>query len=907
METPPIDIKHVLFQFYYSATEDAIYQYLGIETGWKRACTYAELTSATANLTAYIDGEVTELDSTLRVVINSLQTSVEGDIDTINYTLTTLQTQIDETNETIGGIAGGWKGNVKIADPAPTVPGIYTPTESGTYTNLLDSGGQAIVVDLTASAVTLTRDANGVWTKILAATGSVSQAEFTTAITELETDIEDIDTALDGYFTTAIVGDTPQAGTQDINPTNVRSADVAIGVTGKATLFEAYGKGAGTGVLKFYTTNGTVWNKVAESQVITVPSGTGAFSFAIDVEVQASWIWGWYKVSGNPILGGVAGGRRSNTPSNGEGSGITTTAPSSYPYMRITVESIAKVKDDIADLQTQIDAVAPEYTIEAVGGGKNLFNKATSIDGSFVSATGVITTNSNYSRSDKIPVTVGQPVSYIRNSGSQAGVLGAYYGSTGNFISAVSISTTSYSGYAGTVPVGATYFIANISKETSTRPADKNAFQLEYNSAPTLYEPYLQAITEINGNKLYAVNGGGGGSEPTPVVLPTRNGIAFISDQQDDVVFRQPEGATTGLTISGTTVSGTTLTLAGSSASVELSNTLAFAYRQDFIAEAVVKCAATNKLNFQLRNGSTTLANFRFDPSTQAFSETVSATSYTPGNNLDLTQEVRVRLYFDTLLNYCFLELMYYNSAGTNVTQQQHYYTANVTLSALVNRFAITTDAAGTGNATVRNLIVGQMKGEAFGSSILAGSGTGTVQYNPVPRYKVNEVIQQQLTYWLESSSAFKKIWINNGIASGDSSTAAAYITNALRFKPRILITDFGITNDIEDGVLTDSQTKDNIDTIVTACEGQNVLLIALECLPRNAFSAADAERALATNTYLKTVASSVTFMAVADLYSLFLGIGTDINALYANDGTHPNPYGKFLMCGQARIAMSNI
>lgn len=120
---------------------------------------------------------------------NTVIPQILDDIDTINDDISDLQTEIT-------GIAGGWKGNVKIADPAPTVPGIYTPTESGTYTNLLDSGGNPLVIDLTLGATTITRDANGVWTKIPPATSAVSPAEFEETITGINDILTPISTVI---------------------------------------------------------------------------------------------------------------------------------------------------------------------------------------------------------------------------------------------------------------------------------------------------------------------------------------------------------------------------------------------------------------------------------------------------------------------------------------------------------------------------------------------------------------------------------------------------------------------------------------------------------------------------------------------------------------------------------------
>lgn len=60
----------------------------------------------------------------------------------------------------IPGLTGGFRGEITLASSAPTTPGIYTPTASGTYTN---AGN--IVVDLTAGSTQLILSSNLTWSK----------------------------------------------------------------------------------------------------------------------------------------------------------------------------------------------------------------------------------------------------------------------------------------------------------------------------------------------------------------------------------------------------------------------------------------------------------------------------------------------------------------------------------------------------------------------------------------------------------------------------------------------------------------------------------------------------------------------------------------------------------------------
>lgn len=175
-------------------------------------------------------------------------------------------------------------------------------------------------------------------------------------------EIETIREALDGYFDDVITGETPVTGT-GTTFVQVRSSNMAFPFNGNAKLFEAWALVGGSGVIKFYSVSGTLWTKVAESPPITVPGTPGLFSVPLDMDIQAGWVYGWYS-TGPAVLTLVSGGRRSLLPANGEGSGITTAAPTSYPLMRITVETVQKVKDDIDDLQNQLDTVDTEQTTQ---------------------------------------------------------------------------------------------------------------------------------------------------------------------------------------------------------------------------------------------------------------------------------------------------------------------------------------------------------------------------------------------------------------------------------------------------------------------------------------------------------------------------------------------------------------
>lgn len=166
------------------------------------------------------------------------------------------------------------------------------------------------------------------------------------------------------YFQDVITGDAPTIGTGGNTFTQVRGNDIPFPYAGKAKLFEAYAVVAGTGKIKFYSVSGTLWTKVAESQTITVPGVAGLFSVVLNVQIQAGWVCGWYSTDAAQLGCVSTGGRRSSVPTNGEGSGITTVSPTSHPLMRITVETVQKVKTDINALQAQITTINTGQTTQ---------------------------------------------------------------------------------------------------------------------------------------------------------------------------------------------------------------------------------------------------------------------------------------------------------------------------------------------------------------------------------------------------------------------------------------------------------------------------------------------------------------------------------------------------------------
>lgn len=566
-----------------------------------------------------------------------------------------------------------------------------------------------------------------------------------------------------------------------------------------------------------------------------------------------------------------------------------------------------------------------EYTYDTDPTTVNLHNKATDVDDHYIDISGVIDGGTppivptNYAMTARIPHQPNMPIYFRRTS--TAGYLGGWFDANDNLLQFFSGMGGVLTGTLGVTPPNVSYGLYNVSSNPATRQQDKDSFQISYTDVP--YEPHKLLITQINGYNLAAdAVDPDPDPEPEPIVERKKKALAILLSQDNDRVFDQPNGTRDGLTYTGgVTVSGYTLTLAGASQSV--ATNLPFAFKEKLVAEACIRVNSGNFLNLQLRSGTTIIRQFKFDPAGTITVDTSTPTVYSPANIL-LTAEVRVRLWFNVLTKTCFLSVLYYDSTGaTNVDKQQHFFTADFPLIGNeVDNVCFTTDSGTAGNGFVRGLVVYEPKVMFFGTSIIAGTGAGTSNFNPVPRFKTQEVLEQQPSYWMDLATGNKRKCINYGVASGDSAVCLDRLPDYLRFQCEVYYSDMGVTNDIQDGVLTDAETKANIDDMIAlitnlptdAEAGQGKIAIYMDCLPRDVFDSADIARATSTNYYVEQKCLSNTRLAKEiGGYAFFQdpAAPTELNPIYCNEAsgsrTHLNSYGQKQRVNLDLQAASNV
>lgn len=134
---------------------------------------------------------------------------------------------------------------------------------------------------------------------------------------------------------------------------------------------------------------------------------------------------------------------------------------------------------------------------------QNIFNKAEAIDGSFiVQATGLVSVNSTFSRSDFIRIDrtllVDDKLWFRRINGSaQFGALYEENNEDSFIVDGIPTIAATLNVGSIDIPAEANYIRVTISKTVANRPADKDAFQLAY--ANMDYVPYELGIYAIKG------------------------------------------------------------------------------------------------------------------------------------------------------------------------------------------------------------------------------------------------------------------------------------------------------------------------------------------------------------------------------------------------------------------------
>jgi hypothetical protein len=373
------------------------------------------------------------------------------------------------------------------------------------------------------------------------------------------------------------------------------------------------------------------------------------------------------------------------------------------------------------------------------------------------------------------------------------------------------------------------------------------------------------------------------------------SGRDVLRKMSSDVRFQQADSSLTGWTAdSGASASGQIVTLAGASATVTLAVP---ADDEAVIFDTVLTIPSTTALNIALRTGSTTLRNFEF--AANAITETVGSTVFTPGNNLDMTQRFRVRVFVDTLRQVAQVAVMYLNDpAPANPDKQQHYFIEDVTWSGgRVGTIRLTAGASGAGDVLVEGAQLFTPSYATLGSSIMAGSGQSGNEWNPVPRFKTPEVRTAAFDYWLNDYTGNKRSGLNFGIASAQSADVLQGIDQILKFKPKLIVTDLALTNDINLSVINWNAdhipTTNRILEAISKCEAAGVALVIMEVLPRNAFTEAKRDTMKRFNEFLHQL-ERTRGVRIARANAPFVNPANanQIAPFYAPDGTHPDKFG---------------
>lgn len=142
----------------------------------------------------------------------------------------------------------------------------------------------------------------------------------------------------------------------------------------------------------------------------------------------------------------------------------------------------------ITEAKIAAGAVTPAKTsdIFEVKVSKNLFNKATVVDGYINPPTGNVTANSSYKASDFIPVVAGQVYTQSPYRHSRA-----FYDASKTFITGVAQETPFTSNLTWTAPANAAFVRVTVGI------AYVDTFQLEKGDTATSYEPYYAGVLKL--------------------------------------------------------------------------------------------------------------------------------------------------------------------------------------------------------------------------------------------------------------------------------------------------------------------------------------------------------------------------------------------------------------------------
>ena len=336
-------------------------------------------------------------------------------------------------------------GAVDLSSTKPTVPGLYLPTQSGTYTGWLDKNGVSIVVELNKST-TISLDAAGVFAVYGVSIDVTGKADKTELANKADLQVGknkfDKSTAVDGIYMepSGIQYSSASYGLSDYIPVVAGQSYVANSLFRFSTYFD--------------DANNVVSGGLNTGISFTVPS--------LATKVRISYF-------------------ASNKAGYQIELGLVST--SFENYKKTILESQIDSSGKIESGENRIvkgDIVFKELVHKAgLSTGKNIFNKAIITTNAYMGENGSQSASAVYSYSDFLKITVGE--NYKANKSMR---FTCYYDTNKVFLAGGSgLPSTSF-----VAPVNSAFVIVTINN------SDINEFQLEKGTVSTSYALYKDKV-----------------------------------------------------------------------------------------------------------------------------------------------------------------------------------------------------------------------------------------------------------------------------------------------------------------------------------------------------------------------------------------------------------------------------